>query len=79
MENKKELKDGALKTVNAGSKTEISVDDTIIPSGFKIEIEGEMVTLIDDGNNGFTCTVNGKEYRFTYEEVAEMIRKQMRE
>ena len=67
-----------LKNVTGGAKTIIMVDDTQpTQGGLKMLIEGEWVILSDDGKGCFYCTLNGKEYRFTYDEIAEMLHQQL--
>lgn len=61
------------------AKTTVSIDDTKMASGgMKMEVEGEMVTLQNDGDRGFKCTVNGKEYKFSNEEIAAMLHEQLK-
>lgn len=61
------------------AKTTVSIDDTKMASGgMKMEVEGEMVTLQNDGDKGFKCTVNGKEYKFSNEEIAAMLHEQLK-
>ena len=43
-----------------------------------MEVEGEEVMLENDGNSGFKCTVNGKDYRFSNEEIAAMLHEQLK-
>lgn len=74
----RQLTDDALGIVNGGAKTIVEVDDTKTASGgMKLEVEGEEVFLINDGDKGFRCTVNGKEYRFSLAEIEEMLRQQL--
>ena len=79
IENKKNrLTLEELKNVTGGAKTDIMVDDTQpTQGGLKMLIEGEWVILSDDGEGCFYCTLNGKEYRFTYDEIAEMLHQQL--
>ena len=81
METKQEmhsLADDELGLVTGGAKTTVEIDDTKMASGtMRLEVEGEMVTLENDGDGGYRCTVNGKEYRFTDAEIAEMLRQQL--
>lgn len=75
---KKQMSDDALDKVTGGAKTTVEIDDTKMSSGgMKMEIEGETVTLYNDGESSFKCTVNGKEYRFTNDEIAEMLRQRL--
>lgn len=61
------------------AKTMVAIDDTKMASGgMKMEVEGEMVTLQNDGNEGFKCTVNGKEYKFSNDEIAAMLHEQLK-
>lgn len=61
------------------AKTMVAIDDTKMSSGgMKMEVEGEEVVLENDGNSGFKCNVNGKEYRFSNEEIAAMLHEQLR-
>lgn len=61
------------------AKTQVTIDDTKLSSGgMKMEVEGEMVTLENDGNSGFKCHVNGKEYKFSNEEIANMLHEQLK-
>ena len=62
------------------AKTMVAIDDTKMASGgMKMEVEGEMVTLQnDEENGGFKCTVGGKEYRFSDAEIAAMLHDQLR-
>lgn len=81
MEKKQEIQalaDDALNIVTGGAKTTVEIDDTKMAHGSMcVEIEGETVTLVNDGESGYKGTVNGKEYRFTDAEVAEMLRQMM--
>ena len=81
MEKKQEMQplaDDSLDVVAGGAKTIVVIDDTKTASGgLRMEIEGEMVTLENDGDNGYKCTVNGKEYRFSDAEIEEMLRQRM--
>jgi YHS domain-containing protein len=61
------------------AKTMVAIDDTKMSSGgMKMEVEGEEVVLENDGNSGFKCNVNGKEYKFSNEEIAAMLHEQLR-
>ena len=61
------------------AKTQVTIDDTKLSSGgMKMEVEGEEVMLENDGNSGFKCTVNGKDYRFSNEEIAAMLHEQLK-
>ena len=72
------LEDNALDLVHGGAKSLVEVDDTKMASGsMTLEIEGETVILVNDGDHGFRCTVNGKEYRFTDAEIAQMLKEQL--
>ena len=72
------LTERELVPVNGGTKTVIAVDDTQpAQGGLRMYINGELVTLYPDGEGGFYCTVNGKEYRFTNAEIAEMLHRQL--
>ena len=61
------------------AKTQVTIDDTKLSSGgMKMEVEGEEVTLQnDEKNGGFMCTVNGKVYRFSDQEIAAMLHSQL--
>ena len=73
-QKKLQLADQELDMVYGGAKTLVEIDDTEIPTGgLKIEIDGELVTLINDGDKGFYYVVHGKEYKLTNEEVANLL------
>ena len=60
------------------AKTMVAIDDTKMASGgMKMEVAGELVTLQNDGK-GFKCTVNGKEYKFSDDEIAAMLHEQLK-
>ncbi len=65
------------------AKTVVTIEDTKSAAGgkgeggMKMEVEGEMVTLQNDENGGFKCTVNGKEYHFSDAEIATMLHDQL--
>lgn len=72
------LTDEGLDIVTGGAKTMVEVDDTkMAQGGLKMEIEGEEVILQNDDDKGFYCVVNGKEYRFTNDEIMEMLHRQL--
>lgn len=78
MDNKDIFKMEQLEKVVGGDKTLIGIDDTKPITGpLVMEIEGEMVTLVDDGEGGFRGTINGKERWFSYDEIKEMLRIQL--
>lgn len=61
------------------AKTMVSIDDTKMSSGgMQMEVDGEMVTLQNAAEGGFKCTVNGKEYKFTDAEIADMLHEQLK-
>jgi|GEM_PF-3920225 len=61
------------------AKTQVTIDDTKLSSGgMKMEVEGEMVTLQNDGDHAFKCEVNGKEYKFSDDEIAAMLHDQLK-
>lgn len=73
-----QLADDALDVVYGGAKTHVAVDDSkMAESGMKLEVEGVEVMLVNDGDNGYKCTVNGKEYRFSNAEIEELLRRQL--
>ena len=72
------LADDSLDVVAGGAKTTVEIDDTKMAyGGMKMEVEGEMVVLENDGDKGYKCTVNGKEYRFSDAEIEEMLRESL--
>ena len=72
------LADDSLDVVAGGAKTTVEIDDTKMAyGGMKMEVEGEMVILENDGDKGYRCTVNGKEYSFSNAEIEEMLRQQL--
>ncbi len=72
------LTDNELKLVNGGAKTLDEADDTeMAHGGMKLIIDGEVVILYNDGDSGFRCTIHGIEYKFSNEEVAELLHENM--
>ncbi len=73
-----QIAENALDIVNGGAKTIVNVDDTKpTEGGLKLMIDGELVTLYNDGDDGFYCFINGKEYKFSNAEIAEMLHEQL--
>lgn len=74
------LTDEVLNIVSGGNKTLIGPDDSEpLQGGLRLMIDGEWVILYQDGPDGFKCTINGKEYRFSNAEVAELLHEQLSE
>ena len=72
------LADDELDVVTGGAKTTVEIDDKKMAyGGMLMEVEGEMVILENDGDKGYKCTVNGKEYSFSNAEIEEMLRQQL--